>query len=68
VEAARRHPARAELVGLRSRDGDDGVEPPKCESLQRFVPAVLPPATGKTVYGGYYWHVGLMARMATYDV
>jgi hypothetical protein len=68
VEAARRNAAGAELVGLGLGDRDDGVEAPKGEPLEHFVSAILPSATGETVYGGYYRQIRLMARVAAHDV
>lgn len=67
-DALRGDPAGAELVGLRTGDGDHGVESPKGESLEPFVCAVLPSATGETVYGGYYRHARLVAGMAANNV
>jgi hypothetical protein len=68
MEASSRDTARAKLVGLRPGDGDHCVEPAEHEPLEPFVAAVLPSATSETMYGGYYWHIRLMARMSTHDI
>jgi hypothetical protein len=53
---------------LRAGDGDNGVEAAEGEPLQPFVAAVLPSATGKTVYSGYYRHARFVACVTANDV
>ena len=68
MEALVRNAAGAELIGLRSRDGDDGIESAEDESLEGFIRAVLQSATGKTVYGGYYWNFQFVPSVSAYDI
>jgi hypothetical protein len=68
VKALGGYTGGSELVGLELRNGDHRVESSEHEALELFVRAVLPVATGKTVYGGYYWHSRLSARMTTHDI
>jgi hypothetical protein len=68
VQSLSGYAGRAELVGLELRNDDDGVESSEGEALELLVHAVLPTATGKTVYGGYYGHSRLAARMSTHDI
>jgi hypothetical protein len=60
--------SRAECVGHGTRDGDDGVESPEGEAVERFVEPVFRTATSKTMYGGYYRQAGGVPNVPTHQI
>lgn len=68
MEATVGYSTGAQVLNLLSRYCDDCVESTKGESLQRLERSILQTATGKTVNGGYYRHVGTMGRKTSHHI